>query len=513
MDRMSLHSNRSIAIGFSLTLVAVLSWLLYLNSRPSPPRAGAAGPPGEPLTFYCAAGIKPPVEEAVAAFTAECGTQVRLQYAGSGTLLSNIEITGTGDLYIAGDSSFIETARAKGLVAEAIPLATLRPVVAVRQGNPKGIRTTQDLLRDDVRVALGNPGAAAVGKQTQEALTNRGLWDAVEQAVKTRGVFKPTVNEVANDIKIGTVDAGVVWDATARQYPELDIAFPLSKEESLVMQVTVGVLTCSERPTLALRLARFLSAPEKGGALFSRYGYSPVAGDPWSESPEILLLSGGVNRPAIEDTLRAFESREGCRVTRVYNGCGILVAQMKAGERPDAYLACDASFMGPVQDLFLDSVDISETDIVIAVPRDNPRGIKSLRDLSAPGMKVGAANPRQSALGALTERMLSDAGLLDGVMANVKSQTPTADLLVNQLRTETLDAVIVYEANVAKVREHVDLVRIGLPSAKAVQPFAVARGTKYPLLTQRLLAALRSADSRRRYLGSGLRWLVGEETR
>lgn len=514
MGHLSPHTNQRTAIGLSLSAVAFLSWLLYLNSRPSStaPGTDGAGLAGEPLIFYCAAGIKPPVEEAVAAFTVECGIPVRLQYAGSGTLLSNIEVTGTGDLYIAGDNSFIDTARQKRLVAETIPLAGLRPVIAVAKGNPKRISGPRDLLRDDVRVALGNPGAAAVGERTKKALTSLGLWASTEQAVKARGVFKPTVNEVANDVKIGTVDAGIVWDATVRQYPELESACPLSNRESHAAQVTVGILVGSTRPTQALRLARFLSAPTRGGTFLSRHGYIPATGDPWSESPEILLLSGGVNRPAIEETLRAFERREGCRVTRVYNGCGILVAQMKAGERPDAYFACDASFMGQVRDLFLDACDISETDIIIAVPKGNPRSIESLRDLASTGMKVGAANPKQSALGALTVRMLSDAGLLEAVMANVRSQTPTADLLVNQLRTETLDAVIVYEANVAHVREHLDLVRIDLPSAKAVQPFAVSRDTKYPLLTQRLLSAIRSVDSRRRYLGSGFRWLADEAT-
>src|SRR5256885_9955496 len=43
-------------------------------------------------------------------------------------------------------------------------------------------------------------------------------------------------------------------------------------------------------------------------------------------------------RPAIEETIQDFERREGVSVTRVYNGCGILVAAMRAGDRPDAYL-------------------------------------------------------------------------------------------------------------------------------------------------------------------------------
>ncbi|MHC4518552.1 MAG: substrate-binding domain-containing protein [Planctomycetota bacterium] len=467
-------SARAVVVVGSAVLVAVLVGLLVWNPRGQADRDSA-----RPLVFYCAAGIKPPVEEVVRNYEDEFGVAIRLQYGGSGTLLSNLRVAQEGDLYLAGDASFIDIAREQNLLAESMPLATMRPVIATAKGNPKNIRSAQDLVRDDVRVALGNPDAASVGKQTRIALTKAGLWDGLEEAVQSRGVFKPTVNDVANDIKIGTVDAGVVWDSTADQYPELEIAAPLTEDEGFTMQVTIGILRSSEVPTEALRFARYLSARDKGLKAFQRHHYAVVEGDAWAEEPEILLLSGGVNRPAIEETLRAFEQREGCKITRVYNGCGILVAQMKAGERPDAYFACDVSFMHQVGDLFNAPVNVSETDILIAVQPGNPRGIASLADLAGEGLKLGVANAEQSALGALTKRMLGDAGSLSDVMLNVRSQTPTADMLVNQLRAGGLDAVIVYEANIAQVREHLDIVRIDLPSAKAIQPFAVAQATPY----------------------------------
>jgi molybdate transport system substrate-binding protein len=460
-----------------------------------------------PLVLYCAAGVNPPVAQIVKNYQDELGVTVSVQYGGSGTLLSNLRVAQTGDLYLAADTSYIQLAREQGLIAETIPVATQRPIIATAQGNPKKILSAADLLREDVRVALGNPDAASIGKQTQIAMSKAGLWENLKQAVQSRGVFKPTVNDVANDVKIGTVDAGVIWDSTARQYPELEIVAPLTEDPGFVMEITVAVLRSSRQPTEALRFARYLSARDRGLEAFRRYHYTVVDGDVWAKEPVLLLFSGGVNRPAIEETLNAFEKREGCKLTRVYNGCGILVAQMKAGARPDAYFACDVSFMHQVQDLFLDPVSVSGTDILIAVPKGNPRGIASLQDLTKEGLKLGVANARQSALGALTERMLEGAGLLQGVMANVRSQTPTADLLVNQLRAGGLDAVIVYEANVSQVREHLDIVRIDLPGAKAVQPFAVARDSRNKHLAQRLLDALASAESQEKYKKAGFQWL------
>ena len=87
------------------------------------------------------------------------------------------------------------------------------------------------------------------------------------------------------------------------------------------------------------------SCPEKGCQEWKRQGYEPLSGDAWALQPQIRLFSGAMLRPAIEETLTRFEQREGVRITRIYNGCGFLVSQMKAGEHPDAYFSCDRSFV------------------------------------------------------------------------------------------------------------------------------------------------------------------------
>ena len=372
-----------------VVLVLLLVWTPGAKTRPD------AQPP---LVLFCAAGVNPPVAEVVKEYKDQCGVTVSVQYGGSGTLLSSLRAARTGDLYLAADISYMDLARQQGLIAETIPLATQRPIIASAKGNPKKIQSAKDLLRPDVRVALGNPDAASIGKQTQAALLKAGLWEDLKQTVQARGVFKPTVNDVANDIKIGTVDAGVIWDATANQYPELEIVAPLTEDSSFVMEIQVAVLRSSRQPTEALRFARFLSARDKGLQAFQRHHYPVVEGDVWAREPAFLLFSGGVNRAAIEDTLKVFQEREGCKLTTVYNGCGILVAQMKAGDRPDVYFACDVSFMKQVQDLFLEPVNISEMDILIAMPKGNPKGIASLRDLTKEGLKLGVGNPQQGAL-------------------------------------------------------------------------------------------------------------------
>lgn len=451
-----------------------------------------------PLLVYCAAGLRPAVEAAAKAYDRE----VQLQYGGSQTLLANAELTRQGDLYIPADESYLALARGKGLTVESMPLARMRPVVAVPKGNPKAVRSLADLMRPEIRVAQANPDAAAIGKLVRAALDAKGAWAALQ--AKTL-VFKPTVNEVANDLKLGTADAGFLWDATVKQYPELE-ALELPELAGLQSQIPVAVLKTAARPAAALRFARFLSAKDRGLKEFERFGYRPVDGDPWEEQPTLLVYAGAMLRPAIEQTIAAFERREGCTVTRVYNGCGILVAQMKAGENPDLYFACDPSFMEQVQDRFSTPKDVSLNQLVILVPKGNPHKIRALQDLARPGLKLGVGHEKQCALGQLTQTTLIQSKIHAQVMKNVVVQTPTGDMLVNQLRAGSLDAVIAYVSNAVSAADVLEALPLDIPCAIAAQPVAIARGSAHTQLARRLQSALESAESRARFEAEGFRW-------
>lgn len=454
------------------------------------------------LLFYCAAGIKPAVAKVADEYSQKYHVDIQLQYGGSGTLLSNIRVARRGDLYLAGDQSYMENARRYNLLDESAPVADLTPVIVVKKGNPKNIHNVGDLLRADVSVSIANPSAASIGRLTKKMLTTSGQWHALREHAK---VLKPTVNDVANDVKLGSVDAGIVWDATGNQYPDLqNIIVPDFKK--YVKHVMIGVLKTSKNPTTALHFIRYLTARDKGMIVFKNLGYEPIDGDIWEENPRLLFYSGGVNRVAVEKAIRAFEKREGVQVTTVYNGCGILVSQIKAGQRPDAYLTCDTSFMDQVEKQFTEIENISETKIVILVDKGNRNNIHSLADLTADGLKIGVCNPQQSALGTLTARLLKKHHLFNSIMKNVRSQTPTADLLVNQMRTGSLDAAIVYMANTSQVRDKLTVIPLMLADATATQNFGLGTNSGHKYLMRRLLQYIISDSSRENYLANGFEW-------
>lgn len=501
-----------IMLGGSLLVLVALTLLL---TRKEPHATGAAGKPqasgnaepgtGEPLIIYCAASNKPVIER----LRPECerlfGISVRVEYGPSQTLLSSIEVAKTGDLYLPADDSYLDLARGKQLIESEFPLAVMQARLAVKQGNPLGIEKLADVGEKSARLAQANPEATAISKLVKERLTETGQWEAL--AAQTT-VFKTTVTEVANDVKVGAVDAGIVWDAMTQQYPDLDFA-SVPELDGVQSQVALAVLTTSRQPQLAHRVARYLSAEDGGLVAYRELGYQTVAGDPWEESPELTLYAGSMLRPAIDETIKQFEAREGARVNRVYNGCGILVAQMKAGQMPDAYFACDAEFMAQVKELFPKSESISQNELVILVAKGNPRNIKSLKDLGQEGLRVGIGHEKQCAMGWLTQRTFDEGKVTDVVMKNVAVQSPTGDMLVNQMLAGSLDAAVAYLSNAAGAGDKLDAVRIkGLPCAIATQPYGVSVQSKHKQLAARLKQVILAAESRERFTSQGFGWLA-----
>ena len=492
------HAGRSgsaiLIVLISLLALAALIVLL----RPGKPAAA----PHNSLLVYCAAGIKPPVEAAARAYENEFGVRIQLQFGGSGTLLSNLRVAKAGDLFVAADESSLRTARSAGLLAETLPLGRMHPVILVAKNNPKNINSVEDLCRSDVRVSLANPEAASIGHTVRTLLQQTGQWSALAQHVT---VFKPTVNDVANDVKIGAVDAGIVWDATAQQYPDLTTvtSVPLA---SATEAISIGVLSFSTQPTAALRFARFLAARDRGALLFAQFHYTPADGDAWAVTPELVFFSGAMLRPGVEQTLKEFEAREGVRITTVYNGCGILCAQMRAGERPDAYFSCDTSFMQSVNDLYDGPVNVVDNNLMLLVAKGNPLQIRTPEDLLRPGLRVGLPHHEKSAMGNIAWKMLVGMGLYDKLGANLKVESPTGDFLVNQLRTGSLDVIIACRSNWTGVREYLDGVPVDAPLAHMTQPYAVGKNSRYPQLMMRLRNAITSATSRQRFESAGFGW-------
>ena len=231
------------------------------------------------LLLYCAAGLRDPLQTIISDYQRTYAVTIAVQYGGSGTLLSSLKVAQRGDLYLAADARHMDLAVHGGLVAETISIARQHLVLATRAGNLKAIHELKDLTRPDVRVAYANPEVASAGKTIQNIMEKLNLW---EVAKRQAAVFKPTVNDVINDVQLGSVDVGVVWSPLVALYPGL-VAIHTKELDAHSEQIRIGVLTSSAQTKQALHFARYVGASDRGLKVFHRSGYLIEQGEPWAE--------------------------------------------------------------------------------------------------------------------------------------------------------------------------------------------------------------------------------------
>ena len=491
---------------FALVILLFL-WKQFPGNEPSP----------DDLVVYCAAGIRLPVEEAATAFEKEFGVRITLDYDSSGALEGKLQLDKDSnktraDLYIPADVSFARRARDKFLTAESIPIASFRLVLASSPQEDLSFSTLDEFLALEVPFSICNV-AAGVGKKTKETLDELGKWKAFESAKKTTS---PRVTDAAAAIAASdAVQAGFVWDTTAKQFglkvhelPELD---------KVRSRISANLTSSTTKPAQALLFARYLAAPGKGQEHFAKHHFSCVPGDEWEKSPELTVYCGGLNRDAVYQTLRDFEKREGCKIVEHFNGCGSLVANIKtvglsesSTSMPDAFFTCDASYMTKVGDLFGEAKDVSGTDVVMLVRKGNPKGLRTLTDLAKEDLSLGTTDPKASTLGDLSWQLLEKAGVAETIKKNDSWEvtTPTAHELILQMEAHPkLDVTLVYLANCQNLTKgKFETIPIDDPLAKATQNIAVAKVSKFPQLSARLIDAITSTASRERFLKAGFDW-------
>jgi len=222
------------------------------------------------LLLYCGAGIRPSVDELSEVFERLHGIKIITDYAGSEVLLSKIKLSRRGDLYMPGDEYYIEQTASKGMILSQRTVCYFVPTILVQKGNPKNIRSLQDLLQNGLKIGLGDPNTCAVGRKTMEIFAKNNIpWEAIQKNV---AFLSLTVNELGIQIQARSLDAVIVWDAVARYYANYGDEVPIPIENNCVSTVDIGVLTFTKNKSLAEKFVEF-AASEHGQAIFKKHFY------------------------------------------------------------------------------------------------------------------------------------------------------------------------------------------------------------------------------------------------
>jgi molybdate transport system substrate-binding protein len=234
--------------------------------------SGCAGTESKTITAFVGSASKPPMEEAAKTFQEKTGIRVYLNFGGSGALLSQIELSESGDLYIPGSPDYMVKAERKGVIdpPSVKKIAYLVPVIAVQHGNPENIRSLADLARPGVEVGIGNPEAVCVGLYAIEILDFNHL---LENVSKNIVVHAKSCEDTATLISLKSVDAVIGWDVFQHWDPDkIEVVYLPPEQLPRIAYIPGAVVKFTGDAENARRFLDFLTSSE-GQSIFQKWGY------------------------------------------------------------------------------------------------------------------------------------------------------------------------------------------------------------------------------------------------
>jgi len=250
--------------------VAILSAVVLIVAASGVVGCGDGGADERTVKLYAGAGMRKGVDELAAAFTAESGVRIDVEYGGSGPMMTSAKIAKDGDLFMPGDVGWVDQLHADtGMVEDRMPVAYFVPVIIVQKGNPENILRLEDLFRSGLTIALGNK-FCQVGKASARILDKNGL--DMGKIDPQRLMRSKTVNELGLFVKTKRADAAIVWDAIAFNNADALDTIEIPLERNLISRVVVGMLSTGRNKADARKFAEFVAGPT-GREILTKHGY------------------------------------------------------------------------------------------------------------------------------------------------------------------------------------------------------------------------------------------------
>ncbi|HEV2013804.1 MAG TPA: molybdate ABC transporter substrate-binding protein [Candidatus Dormibacteraeota bacterium] len=192
------------------------------------------------------------------------GTMVKLTFAGSSTLVAQIQQGAIGDLFASADQPNMQKLVDAGLIAGSRSIFAHNSLqIVVGAGNPKHITALADLSRSGLVVLLCAPGVPC-GRYAAQALQKAGV--SVTPASQEADV-KAVVSKVA----LGEADAGIVYVTDVKAGAGVQ-GVNIPPALNVVADYPVAVLKDSQNVPLAEAFVSYLLAD--GQRTLARYGFT-----------------------------------------------------------------------------------------------------------------------------------------------------------------------------------------------------------------------------------------------
>lgn len=252
------------------------------------PIGGCAKGELKTITAFCGSASKPAIEEAAQTFEEKTGIKVYLNFGGSGAMLSQMQLSKSGDLYIPGSPDYMAKAERNSVVdPESLKIISyLIPAILVQEGNPKNILSLSDLTKPGIKVGIADPESVSIGLYVYEILKHNNLLEEVGENIVTYG---ESYSKIVSLVALKTVDVIIGWRVFSKWNSDaLDVAYLKPEQIPRLSYIPGAISTFTEGKESARKFLDFLASPQ-GQKIFSEWGYIATENEARSFAPEAKI--------------------------------------------------------------------------------------------------------------------------------------------------------------------------------------------------------------------------------
>lgn len=177
---------------------------------------------------------------------------------------------------------------------------------------------------------------------------------------------------------------------------------------------------------------------------------------------EIVLLAGGSARAIVEEVVELYNKlSDSNKVVTTYGDSGTVCAQLLTTSKGDILVIHDPFVEWAEKKGLIEKWStLGYVDVVIVVPKGNPKGIKEFKDLAQPGLRVGIGNQTYTTSGVMVREMLKKVDYGESIQKTLVLESKGHQERCTAVILGSLDAAVVWSVIANLFKDKLDIVPI-----------------------------------------------------
>ena len=196
--------------------------------------------------------------------SANGGTKVAFNFAGSQALATQIQQAAPADVFASADIPNLD--KVKDLVGTPQNFASNLLAIVIEKGNPKNVKTLDDLANPDLKVVLAAEEVPA-GRYAKQILDKAGVGvSPVSQ--------EDNVKAVVTKVSLGEADAGIVYVTDVTAGGDKVVGVDIPEDQNLMATYPIATVKASKAQDKAQAFMDLVLSAD-GQQVLKEYGFLP----------------------------------------------------------------------------------------------------------------------------------------------------------------------------------------------------------------------------------------------